>query len=112
MLDIAEEVAPAGTTERLLGLVLRQLRLLGTEADLTEARHAAYGGAFAARPNGRFEYKLSGAFTRGGDDEGSATEVDEKVEDEENVAMPPASESGVSPVPRCFPTNNPIFFPF
>ncbi|KAJ7831669.1 hypothetical protein B0H13DRAFT_1915344 [Mycena leptocephala] len=96
MLDIAEEVAPAGTTERLLGLVLRQLRLLGTEADLTEAHHAAYGGAFAARPDGRFEYKLSGAFTRGGDDEGSATEVDEKVEDEENVAMPPASESGVS----------------
>ncbi|KAJ7913287.1 hypothetical protein B0H13DRAFT_1873970 [Mycena leptocephala] len=96
MLDIAEEVAPARTTERLLGLVLRQLRLLGTEADLTEARHAAYRGAFAARPDSRFEYKLSGAFTRGGDDEGSATEVDEKVEDEENVVMPPASESSVS----------------
>ncbi|KAJ7920668.1 hypothetical protein B0H13DRAFT_1867394 [Mycena leptocephala] len=96
MLDIAEEVAPAGTTERLLGLVLHQLRLLGTEADLTEAHHAAYGGAFAAHPDSRFEYKLSGAFTRGGDNEGSATEVDEKVEDEENAAMPPASESGVS----------------
>jgi hypothetical protein len=112
MLDIAEEVAPAGTTERLLGLVLRQLCLLGTEADLTEARHAAYGGAFAARPDGRFEYKLSGAFTRGGDDEGSATEVDEKVEDEENVAMPPASELGASPVPCYSPTNDPIFLPF
>ncbi|KAJ7819316.1 hypothetical protein B0H13DRAFT_1921800, partial [Mycena leptocephala] len=52
MLDIAEEAAPARTTERLLGLVLRQLRLLGTEADLTEARHAAYGGK---RDGGRRE---------------------------------------------------------
>jgi hypothetical protein len=51
---------------------------------------------------------LSGAFTQGSDDEGSATEVDEKVEDEENVAMPPASESGASPIPcYCF-ANDPF----
>lgn len=110
MLDIAEEIAPVGTTERLLGLVLRQLRLLGTEADVLDARHAAFGGASAARPSGRFEYKSSGAFTRGGDDEGSATEVDDKAEDEENTAMPSSSESGASPVP-CYFLANGSYFP-
>jgi hypothetical protein len=107
MLDIAE-IAPVGTTERLLGLVLRQLCLLGTEADVLDARHAAFGGASAGRPGGHFEYKLSGAFACGSDNEGSATEVDEKVEDEENAA----SESGASPVPCYFFTNGPIFSPF
>ncbi|KAJ7875692.1 hypothetical protein B0H13DRAFT_1894016 [Mycena leptocephala] len=96
MLDITEEITPVGTTERPLGLVLRQLRLLGTEADVMEARHAAFGGAFAAHPDGRSEYKLSGAFTRGGDDEGSTTEVEEKAGDDGNMAMPEAGEHGVS----------------
>ncbi|KAJ7830868.1 hypothetical protein B0H13DRAFT_1915726 [Mycena leptocephala] len=96
MLDIAEEIAPVRTTERLLGLVLRQLRLLGTEADVLDARNAAFGGALAACPGGRFEYKLSGAFTRGGDDEGSVTEVEEKAGNAGNAAMPEAGELGVS----------------
>jgi hypothetical protein len=112
MLDIAEGITPVGTTERLLGLVLCQLHLLGTEANVLDVRHTAFGGASAGCPGDRFEYKLSSTFTRGGDDEGSATEVDEKVEDEENAAMPPASESGASPVPCYFLTNGPIFFPF
>ncbi|KAJ7882867.1 hypothetical protein B0H13DRAFT_2344473 [Mycena leptocephala] len=96
MLDIAEEIAPIGTTERLLGLVLRQLHLLGMEADVLDAHHAAFRGISTRHPGGHFEYKLSGAFARDGDDEGSATEVDEKAEDEENAAMLPASELGVS----------------
>ncbi|KAJ7880969.1 hypothetical protein B0H13DRAFT_1891546 [Mycena leptocephala] len=95
MLDIAEEVAPAGTTSASL---------------------ASYSVNFAClvrgRPNGGASRSLRGRLCRtprqplrvqverrvhaGGMTKGSATEVDEKVEDEENAAMPPASESGVS----------------
>ncbi|KAJ7838316.1 hypothetical protein B0H13DRAFT_2367581 [Mycena leptocephala] len=79
MLDIAEESPPPGPRAPPWPRT-PPTSLASVRGRPNGGAHAAYGGAFAARPDSRFEYKLSGAFTRGGDDEGSATEVDEKVE--------------------------------